>query len=212
MELEVKTRDILGKKVSALRRDGFVPGEVYGRGMKNIHISVPEKALVKIWKQAGENTVVSLRLGADELSALISDMVLDHLTQRPLTVDFRCVQKGEKVIVHVPVVLHGESPAEKEGLTVMHILHEIEIESLPTDIPHEFTVDISSLVEAGQSISVEDLKIPKNVDVLTEKQSVIVIVSEQQKEEEIAPPPPAESAAETPATGEIPAETIEKNP
>ncbi len=200
MILEVKTRDVLGKKVKMLRREGFVPGEVYGRGMENIHVAVPEKAFAKVWKEAGENTVVTLKPGADEFPVLISDVVFDHISGRPLSVDFRRVQKGEKIRTHVPIVLSGASPAEHEGLTVMQTLQELEIESLPTDIPHEFAVDVSTLTEAGQGVSVKDLSVPKNVKVLTDEHTVIVTVAEKQKEEEPAAPPAPEEGEKTEAS------------
>lgn len=218
MVLEAKTREVLGKKVNALRREGLVPGEMYGRGTENMHVAVPEKAFAKVWKEAGENTVVSLKLAppaGGEFPVLIGDVSLDHITGRPLTVDFRRVQKGEKMTVHVPVVLKGESPAEKEGLTVMQTLQEVEVESLPENIPHEFAVDVSSLAEAGQSISVKDLPAMKNAEILTDEHTVIVTVAEKQKEEEVAPPPaPEEGAAPEAAPAESATEekSPEKNP
>lgn len=215
MVLEVKTRETFGKKVNALRKEGFVPGEVYGHGAENIHISVSEKELLKTWKEAGENTVVTLKLDSPaggEFSVLIAGVSLDHITGRPLTVDFRLVKKGEKMTVHVPVILSGQSPAEKEGLTIMQTLQEIEVESLPENIPHEFSVNVSPLAETGQSISVKDLIIPKGVEILTDKQTVIVTVAEPEEEEITSPSATAEEKpTETPTAATNKPEEKEKS-
>ena len=209
MQLEAKTRTVFGKKVSSLRREGFIPGEIYGHGTENMHVSVSEKELLKVWKEAHENTIVTLSLENEKFPVLISEIEFTRLTQRPLTVDFRKVQKGEKIKVYVPIALKGSSLAEKEGLNVMQTLSEVEIETLPTDIPHEFSVDVSALSEVGQIISVNDLSLPKGVKLLAEEHTVIVTVTEKQKEEPIAPPPVAESAEETPV---VTTEPTEKTP
>lgn len=212
MQLEAKIRTVFGKKVSSLRREGFVPGEIYGRGMENMHVSVSEKELLKVWKRAGENTVVTLKLdskaGEEEMPTLISDISLDPLSHRPRAVDFRRVQKGEKIRVHVPIVLSGTSPATKEGLNILQTLSEIEIETLPSEIPHEFSVDISGLSNIGDGVSVKDISLPKGVKALTDEDTVIVTVSEPQKEEPLkAPESPVEGEGEP---VETPTETEEK--
>jgi large subunit ribosomal protein L25 len=210
MELTAQKRTAFGKKTNALRKSGLVPGEVYGHGMENIHVSVSDKEFAKLWKQAGENTIVSLKIDKDVMPVLIADVSFDPLTHNPHAVDFRRVQKGEKIHVYVPIVRTGESPAEKEGLNVMQILAELEIETVPSDIPHEFQIDISSLAEAGQSIAVKDISLPKTVKALLDDHTVIFTVTEPQKEEET--PPPAtetESEAEKPATDE---DSTEKAP
>src|SRR3989344_2306614 len=188
MELTVQARTAFGKKTNSLRKSSFVPGEIYGRGAENTHVSVPEKDLVKIWKQAGENTVVTLKMEKETISVLIADIAMHPLTQRLRAVDFRRVQKGEKIRVHVPIVLARESPAVKEGLNILQTLNELEVETLPSDIPHEFSVDISGLLNIGDGLSVKDLMLPKGVKALADENTVIVTVSEPQKEEPLKAP------------------------
>lgn len=200
MELIAKNREQFGKKVGALRREGFVPAEMYGHGTKNAHIAVEEKAFLKIFRTAGKNSLVTVKLDAKEVPVLIADVHMDHISGKPLAVDFLVVDKNEAVTAEVPIVLAGEAPAAKEGLNVIQTLQELEIESLPGSIPHEFSVDISKLENSEHHIAVRDITVPKGVKVLTPPETIVVAVTEQEKEEEAASPAPAE--AETPPEAE----------
>lgn len=189
MELVAQKRDILGKKVKNLREQGLVPAEVYGGGVENAHIVVSAKEFNKVFKQAGENTIISLSIDGKEQKALIHDVDFDALTEAPIHADFRAIRMDEKLRVHIPVRFTGESAAVKNGGVLVKAMQELEVESLPADLPHEFSVDLSVLVELGNSIHVSDLVVPKGVEILAESEAVIVTVTAQVEEEEVVAAP-----------------------
>lgn len=196
MELKFQNRVIFGKRVNGLRKEGLIPAEIYGHGIKNEHVSVSAKEFKKVFKEAGETTIVNL-VGekGEKFPVIISDISMNHLTDEVLAVDFHHVNLNEKLEAKVPVVFTGTAPAEKKGLVLVHVTSEIDVEALPQDIPHEFPVDLSSLEEAGQGIYVKDLKVAAKVKVKTPADMAIVTVTEQKKEETVPPPAPAAEAA-----------------
>ncbi len=164
MELSVQSREVLGKKVKALRKEGLIPAELYGRGVKNVHLAVPAKEFVKAFKEAGETTVITLHVGKDKHPVMIHDLVRDRITNEIAHIDFHAVRMDEKVRAHVPVEFKGESPAVKELSAVINrSLSEIEVEAFPQDIPHAFVVDLSALDALDKSFYVKDLAVPKGV-------------------------------------------------
>ena len=202
MELKIQARAVFGKNTEKLRKAGLIPAEVFGRGIKNIHVSVSTKDFSKVFKEAGENTVINLvdEKGA-KTPAIISDVSFDHLKNEMLSVDFHHIRLDEKIQAKVPVEFIGEAPAVKKGLVIIKVMNEIEVEALPNEIPHRFEVDISSLENPGQDISVKDLKSATGVKILANPDATIITVAESRKEEVVAPPsaPAAEAApAEAP--------------
>lgn len=187
LKLEAKNRTELGKKVKTLRDNGFIPGEIYGRDFENTHVSVNEKEFIKIYKNAGENTIINLKTEKEEVPVLISSVLFHHITEKPLTIDFHKIRMDEKVKIDIPIVITGEDKTKENDYNLIHTLNEVEIEALPGNIPHEFKIDISALKEIGQSISVRDITIPNGVEILTSPETVIIIVAEKQKEKEEKP-------------------------
>jgi len=211
MELKVQERKIFGKKTKTLRNEGFIPAEIYGHGVSNKHISVPKKSFLKIFKEAGENTVINLVTDKNkEIPVLISYIHKNNLKGKILTVDFHEIKMDEKIQIKVPFEFLGEAPASEQGFLVIHVLNELEIEALPGKIPHRIEVDLSKLEIAGQNIRVSDLKISKEIKVLASEDAVIVAVTEAQKEEEITPPVTTEGETQTPET-ETTTEPAEKS-
>ncbi len=199
MELKVQERTILGKKVKSLRASGFTPAELYGKGIKNKHLSVGSRDFMKVFKEAGENTVVTLDVdGKEKLPVMISGIHFDHLKNEVATVDFHKINMDEKIEAEIPVELTGEAPAIKKGLIVVKAMNEIKVSATPGNLPHEFTVDVSGLADEGNAIHVRDLKVGKEIKILTAENSVIVIVNKAKEEKEETPPPAPEVAtAET---------------
>src|SRR3989338_6914470 len=132
MELQVQKREILGRKSNALREQGLVPAELYGKGVPNAHLTIPKKEFKKLFKVAGENTVVQVILDGKKYPALIYDVSYDPLTDEIDSVDLYQVRMDEKLKVKVPVEFLGVAPAvkEKNGVLVK-ALQEIEVEALP---------------------------------------------------------------------------------
>ncbi len=189
MELIVQKREILGKKVSTLRAGGLIPAELYGRDRKNIHLSVPSKEFIQVFKEAGESTIVNLILGNEKLPVLVNDVVINPLDDTVMHIDFYQVRMDEKITASIPLEFMGEAPAVKEKIGVLvKAMQEVEVEALPADLPHDFKIDLGGLTDVGMSIYVRDIKVPERVKLLVEPETVIATVIEQAKEEEVIKP------------------------
>ncbi len=196
MELTVQTRKIFGEKVKALREQGLIPAELYGHKLDNLHLTVPRKEFSRIFKEAGESTVIKLRIenlesriegkntdNEIEFNVLVHDIDKNALTDEINHIDFYAVKKGEKIKVRAPLRFIGESAAVKEkGAILIKAVHELEIEALPDDLLHHIEVDISKLIDLNMSILVKDLKINPKVKVSAKPETVIASVIEQKEE------------------------------
>src|SRR3984885_3633238 len=119
MDLSVKTRELEGKTVKVLRSEGFVPAELYGHGIKNLHLSVAAKEFGKVLKEAGTTTVVTLVLNTQKTPAIIHDVVKNYLTGEIEHVDFYQVRMDEKITAKIPLEFIGEAPAVKSANAVI---------------------------------------------------------------------------------------------
>jgi len=187
-ELTVQPRDNTGKgPARRLRREGLLPGVLYGRDAGNIPIIVKLKELKKVLEKEGERALVKVHLekngGKQEYTALIREVQRDPLRGDVLHVDLFQVPAGEKITVTVPVVLEGEPRGVKAGGILQHGLSELEIECLPADLPEAIVVDVSGL-DVGDHLSVADIKPPKGVRILSDPESLIATVVELEKGEE----------------------------
>lgn len=190
MDLTVKEREKLGKGVKILRRDGFLPAELYGHGLPNTHLAVSRKEFEKIFKESGESTVINLLLGNEKRPALVHEVQKDFLTDEIVHIDFYQVRMDEKIEAHIPLEFIGEAPAVKEfGGILNKTISEIEVEALPGNLPKHFEVDLSGLKELNQSFYVSDLKVPNGVEILVEPKTVIVTVTPPLEEEKIEAAP-----------------------
>ena len=185
MELQAQKRTQLGRIVSALRKKNMIPAELYGRGLENLHLTLSKKDFTKVFKQAGENTIVNVLVDDKKYPVLINDVSYNHVSDEVESVDFYQVRMDEKIKLGVPLEFFGVSSAvkEKNGLLVKS-LQELEIEALPTDIPHDIKVDISKILEIGQSIYVKDLQVPANVRVMVSGETVVATVTAKITEEQ----------------------------
>lgn len=184
--LQVEKRE--GGGATELRREGKVPGVVYGAHHESTPIAMDAVAFSKALKAAGEATVVSLTGLGEAVPTLIHQVDLDPLTSLPQHVDFYAVTKGEKVQVHVPLEFIGESAAVKAGANLVKVLHEIEVEADPMLLPRDLKVDLSMLANLNDQIHVRDIKIPTGVALVTGEDEVIAIAQEvAQEREEVAP-------------------------
>ena len=190
MELKVQNRNIFGRKTKALREKDLIPAELYGHGVKNLHLSLPAKEFKKVLKEAGESTVINLLTEDDKtLPVMIYDVKTDSLSGEILNVDFYQIKTSEKIRVHIPIEFIGEAPAIKtKGGILVKTLKEIEVEALPNDLLHKFEVDLSKLDEIGKSISAKDLKISDKIKIFVGPETIIATVVEAKKEAEEAAP------------------------
>lgn len=189
LSLNVEKRVADSKRLYVLRRDGKVPAVYYGAKQESTPVSVSAVEFNKVWHKAGESSVIILKDGSENHEALIHDVVVDSVTDQVLHADFYVIEKGKKVKVGVPIEFIGNSPAVKAGGILVKVLHEIEIEAKPADLPHNLEVDISSLVDYSSQILAQDIKLPAGVDLITKETEVIALVSEPKEEvEEVAAP------------------------
>jgi len=189
LELAAEMREITGKQVRKLRRQGWIPVVLYGHRRTPLALKVRERSLLKLLGEAGLNRLISLQIaGADgPVTTLLREVQRDQISRRILHADFQEVLMTEKIITEVPVVLEGEAPIVRRGAGVLvHGISTIEIECLPADLIPAITVDISTLEEVDQAIHVSDLPIPKGIEVRTDPAELVVrIVPPKVVEEEI---------------------------
>lgn len=189
LTLKAETRDTK-TDASLVRKAGKLPAVFYGKKEASMPISLSLGDFLKVWKEAGESTVVTLETGEGSKESLIHDVDLDPVTGVPLHADFYVFEKGHKVEVALPIEFTGVSAAVKDlGGTLVKVLHELKIEAMPKDLPHNITVDISSLAQFGDQILARDLTMPKGVELKALPEEVIATVSapREEKEEEAAP-------------------------
>jgi large subunit ribosomal protein L25 len=189
LTLAVEKRVKYAASVAALRRAGSIPAVVYGAHQEATSIAVDARAFGKAFREAGEATIVSLIGLGEPLPTLIHEIDLDPITSHPRHVDFYAVTKGEKVEIHIPLAFVGESPAVEKGANLVKVLHELEVEADPMNLPHDISVDISALGALGDKIHAGDLVMPSGIKLITPAEEVIALVQEviEEKEEIIAP-------------------------
>ncbi len=184
MELTVQKREILGRKIKSLRRDGLIPAELYGHGFKNVHLSVSAKDFSKVFKEAGESTIINLIVENSKLPVLVHDVGFNSLNDEIDHIDFYAVRMDEKITATVPLEFVGEAPAVKEkGGVLIKAVKEIELETLPADLPRSIAVDIAPLSDIGSVIRVGDLKIGSKIKLLVDLETVVASIIEQAAEE-----------------------------
>lgn len=187
LKLKAENRDIFGKKLKFLRKEGKVPAVIYGGKKESISISVPLKEFKKTWKEAGESTVIELIMGEEKtpLNVIIKEVVIDPLNDEPIHADFYKVEMDKPITATVPIVFEGIAIAVKElGGVLVKVMHEIEIEALPKDMPSEIVVDISQLKTFEDKITVDDLDLPYQVKANAKIEEVVALVEEPRAEEE----------------------------
>ena len=180
---------------------GTLPAVVYGPKQPSTPISISLKDFEKALKEAGESTVIELTGIGEPLQVLIHEVDRDPVTDVPRHADFYAIEKGAKVEVAVPLVFVNESQAVKEGANLVKVLHDLEVEAAPADLPHEITVDISVLAAVGDQIHVRDLSIPKGVEVKVEPEQVVVLVQAVEVEVEAPTEAPDMAAIEVEKKG-----------
>ena len=186
--IKAKKRDA-GLKLVDLRKSGEIPAVFYGVGQVATSISIPNVEFKKVWREAGESSAVQVAVGTNNIDVLIHEVQVDPVTDEPIHVDFLAIDMKKKIKVNVPLEFIGVANAVKSGIgNLVKVLHEIEIEALPADLPHNLTVDISSLEGLENQIFVSDIKLPKGVEAITHGTDVVVsIIAQVEEKEEVAP-------------------------
>jgi large subunit ribosomal protein L25 len=177
-------------KLDVLRKSGEIPAVFYGMGKVSTPISVPTVLFKKVWREAGESSAIKISTPSGDIDVLIQEVQVDPVTDEPIHVDFLAIDMKKKIQVKVPLEFVGVSNAVKTGLgNLVKVLYEIEIEALPSDLPHNLSVDISKLETLDSNITVSDLKLPAGVVAITNGDEVVAsIVAQVEEKEEVAAP------------------------
>lgn len=180
-------------KMDVLRKGGEIPAVFYGLGNDTTPISASIVEFKKVWREAGESSAVKISMdngdSQRDIDVLIHQVQVDPITDEPIHADFLAIDMKKKIRVNVPLEFEGVSPAVKNGLgNLVKVLHEVEIEALPADLPHNLAVDISPLETTENQVFVSDIKLPAGVALITDGHEVVAsIVAQVEEKEEVAP-------------------------
>ena len=197
VELTAEKRTVTGKHVRQLRRDGWVPGVMYGHGFEPVPLQFEERSLAHILSKVGGSQLVGINVKGDKQPemALVRDVQRDPIRGNFLHVDFYRVRMTERLTAEVPLVVVGQSAVIEAGEGILlQGISAIEVECLPGDLVDAIEVDLSDLMEIDQGIYVRDLAVPAGIDVLTDIDEMIVRIVpleaeeiEEEEEEELMP-------------------------
>ena len=205
--LEAKERKNFTKSYrNQIRRDNIIPGIYYSRHSKPVAIEVTEKSLKSLVYTSKTHLVSLMVDGHEEMECVIKDVQFDPLTDKVLHFDLLGLTTGEKFQLEVPIKLVGSPVGVKEGGILQQMMHRIEIECLPKDIPEHVSIEIANL-KLNDAVHVGDLQL-QDITILSSKESVIVSVVPPKVEKEVTPVE-AEAAAEEPEEPELVTKTKE---
>lgn len=182
--LQVRKRE--GKKsLKELRGGKEMPAVFYGPKEEATPIAIDADVFKKLWKEAGESTVIELTGDGIDKEVLIHDVDVHPVSGEPRHADFYVMEKGKTVTVNVPIEFVEVAPAVKElGGVLVKVLHEIEIEVLPKDLPQQIEVDVSTLKDFESHILAKDVNIPESATLITGEDEVIALVNPAKEEVE----------------------------
>lgn len=203
--LAAEHREVVGKKVAALRRAGRLPAVVYGHGEASDSVSVDAHEFEQLRRHTGPNALVDLSVdGKKARPVLVHSVQVHPVNRRPLHVDLFLVRMTEELTVEVPLVAIGESPAVTlHGGTLLHPSESVRVRALPDHLPQSIEYSIAGIGDFDTSIYVRDLVLPSDVTLLTDGDEIIAKVQPPRVEEEPTVVGEAEAAeAEAAAEGE----------
>ncbi|MEJ7900954.1 MAG: 50S ribosomal protein L25 [Thermomicrobiales bacterium] len=180
--LRAEPREIHGKKVKRLRREGLVPGVVYGPVVsETVSVSVNRREFERFFSRNGHSTITSLEWDGGKQPVLIREVQIDPVTRAPLHIDFFAPNMRVVLRQFVPIVM--QHAGDHVGV-LQTVLTEVEVEALPSNLPHQIDVDISHLVSVGDAIHVSDVTLPDDVTVITAPEELIASLVAEAVEEE----------------------------
>lgn len=210
LTLHSSVRTVLGKKVKQIRKEGLIPGNIFGNNFTSTAISFPYKDFLLVYRVARETGIVYIQIDKEkeEIPTLVKNVQKHPVKDTVLHVDFRKVNLKEKVSAEVPVEIAGQSAAvTQKGGVLLTQSNSLLIEALPQDIPHAIIVDISVLKEIGNEIKVKDLSKSTSYEIKEDAEKVVISVVAH-KEESVTPETTA--AAPEVITEVKPEETVEE--
>ena len=176
--LKASKRDVIGKKVKALRREGQLPAVIYGRGIESISISLDAHEANRVLPGVSSSQLLNIEVEGENHTTLVRDRQRDPVTGTMLHIDFQEISMTESLRTAVGLDLQGEAPAVSDfgGIPVTGV-EELMVECLPTDLPERIIVDISSLAEIGDAIYVRDIQAPPKVEILSDPEDMIILIT-----------------------------------
>jgi len=202
IKIAVEKRD-LKTSPDFLRSSGKVPAVFYGKKESSTPIAVSLSEFKKVWRAAGETSVINLSGDGIDLESLIYEVKCDPVTDIPTHVDFYVIEKGKKLEINIPLEFIGVAPAVRDlGGVLIKVLHEMKIEALPKDLPHKLEVDISTLATMDSVVTASEVKLPEGVTLMVNPDAVVASIAEI-KEEEVVAAPVDLSAIEVAKKGKI---------
>ena len=209
--IKAKKRDVIGKQVRALRREGKLPAVIYGRHTDPINILLEAHTASLALGKLTPSSLVTIEVDGTQYPALVREKQRDYIKNRLLHVDFLAVSLTEKIRTSVSVHFIGVSPAVKDfDAVLVHNLEELEVECLPTDLPERIDVDISTLVKPGEGIRVKDVHVSDNIRLLDDPETMVAVATFAKVEEEPVAVPGAEGDTPTEAEPELAVERGKK--
>ena len=194
--LKATKRDVVGKQVGALRRQGKLPAVLYGHHIETTPILLDAYEGSQTLSYLTSSSLLTIDLDGKQFLAQVREKQRDYLKNRLLHVDFQVVSLTEKMRAKVGIELSGTAPAVKNFEAVIHTgLTALEVECIPEDMPPRIVVDISGLAELGDSVRVRHVVLSDKVKILADPEEIIVVVTAPRKEEISAEAPVAEEAA-----------------
>jgi large subunit ribosomal protein L25 len=183
--LNATRRKLIGKKVKQLRREGKLPGVMYGTSYDAIPVALDLRETTRSLQNLTQSTLVTIDLEGEPNVALVQEKQVDFIRGTILHIDFRIVSMKEKIRTSVPIKLEGLAPAVKDynGIVVTNI-NELQVECLPGDLPEQYVLDLSNLNEIGDSILVQDVISSDKIQVFDDPDTVLVVITSQAAEEE----------------------------
>jgi len=192
-QLKAEIREVLGRKVKKLRKEGLSPATVYGNDFKSLTIQINTKELNKLFKEVGEAGLVELVIdGKDKIPVLLRNPQYDPISDELIHIDCYKVNLKEKIKTMISLEFVGESESVREGNLLITATNEIEVEALPTDLPEHIEVDLSVLENLDSVVTVADLNVDRSkIEVLSSEDQVVVKTEEPKEEvieeEEVSP-------------------------
>lgn len=211
--LKAEKRGVVGKQVKAMRREGKLPAVIYGRHTEPINVFLDAHTASLALGRITSSSLVTIDVDGTEYPALVREKQRDFIKNRLLHVDFLAVSLDEKLRARVSVHFVGVSAAVKDhGAVLVHNLEQLQVESLPGDLPERIDVDISTLVKIGDGIRVKDVIVSDKVRLLDDLETMVAVATMPKVEEEaaVAAVEGAVPAAVTPTEPELSVERGKK--
>lgn len=183
VSLEVQPRN----DAKTIDKTVHVLGIVYGPKQEATPLAVDRSAFEKLYKEAGESTIISLTGLGDALEVLIHDVDFDPVKSVIRHVDFYAIERGKELTVDVPLEYVGTAPAEELDGVLNKILHEVEVTCRPSNLPHSIEVDLSVLTEIDSQIKIQDLTLPQDVKIENAPEDIVALIAPAREEEEEEP-------------------------